>query len=106
MIAPGGAWAADRGSGGGRGQRKVRAELGEPGVQGDQAAVDEDEHGERGERLRGAADLEQRMAADLGETVPLSQGVQARRKPLRIRHIKKEAQGVQVSPLNPLSVAP
>ena len=65
MIAPGEAWAADRGGGGGRGQRKVRAELGEPGVQGDQAAVDEAEHGQRGERLRGAADLEQRMAADL-----------------------------------------
>ena len=56
---------------------------------------------------------------DLGETGPLSQGVQARRKALRIRHMngmearkkrprgfKKEAQGVQVSPLNPLSVAP
>jgi hypothetical protein len=46
-------------------------------------------------------------------------GVQAGRKALRIRHIngmevrkkrprgfKKEAQGAQVSPLNPLSVAP
>ena len=55
----------------------------------------------------------------LGETGPLSQGVQARRKALRIHHengmevrkkrprgFKKEAQGVQVSPLNPLSVAP
>jgi hypothetical protein len=55
----------------------------------------------------------------LGETGPLSQGVQARRKALRIRHIigmevrkkrptgfKKEAQGVQVNPLNPLYVAP
>ena len=55
----------------------------------------------------------------LGETGPLSQGVQARRKALRICYInsmevrkkrprgfKKEAQGVQVSPLNPLSVAP
>ena len=50
----------------------------------------------------------------LGETGPLSQGVQARRKALRIRYInsmevrkkrprgfKKEAQGVQVSPLKP-----
>ena len=58
-------------------------------------------------------------ASNLGETGPLSQGVQARRKALRIRHIngtevrkkrptgfKKEARGVQVSPLNPLSVAP
>jgi hypothetical protein len=58
-------------------------------------------------------------ARHLGETGPLSQGVQAGRKALRIRHIngmevrkkgprgfKKEAQGVQVSPLNPLSVAP
>ena len=56
---------------------------------------------------------------DLGETGPLSRGVQAGRKALRIRYIngmevrkkrprgfKKEAQGVQVSPLNPLSVAP
>ena len=55
----------------------------------------------------------------LGETGPLSQGVQARRKALRIHHIKgmevrkkrprgfkKEAQEVQVSPLNPLFVAP
>jgi hypothetical protein len=55
----------------------------------------------------------------LRETGPLSQGVQARRKALRIRYInsmevrkkrprgfKKEAQGVQVSPLSPLSVAP
>ena len=55
----------------------------------------------------------------LGETGLLSQGVQVGRKALRIPHIhcmevnkkrprgfKKEAQGVQVSPLNPLSVAP
>jgi hypothetical protein len=48
------------------------------------------------------------VAADLGETGPLSQGAQARRKALRIRHInsmevrkkkprgfKNEAQGVQ-----------
>jgi hypothetical protein len=59
------------------------------------------------------------MPPDLGETGPLSRGVQARRKTLRIRHtngmevrkkrprgFKKEAQGVQASPLNPLSVAP
>ena len=59
------------------------------------------------------------LVLDLGETGPLSQGVQAGRKALRIRHIngmevrkkrprgfKKEAQGVQVSPLNPLSVSP
>ena len=58
-------------------------------------------------------------STSLGETGPLSQGVQARRKALRIPHIhgmevrkkrprgfKKEAQGVQVSPLNPLSVSP
>jgi hypothetical protein len=56
---------------------------------------------------------------NLGETGPLSQRVQARRKALRIRHtngmevrekrsrgFKKQAQGVQVSPLNPLSAAP
>ena len=56
---------------------------------------------------------------DLGGTGPLSQGVQARWKALRTPHIngmearkkrprgfKKEARGVQVSPLNPLSVAP
>jgi hypothetical protein len=55
----------------------------------------------------------------LGETGPLSQGLQARRKAHRIhclngmevrkkmpRGLKKEAQGVQVSPLSPLSVAP
>ena len=55
----------------------------------------------------------------LGETGPLSQGVQARTKALRTRHLngmaarkkrprgfKNEAQGVQVSPLNPLSVSP
>ena len=55
----------------------------------------------------------------LGETGPLSQGVQACRKALRIRYIhgmevrrkwprgfKKEAQGVQASPLNRLSVSP
>jgi hypothetical protein len=48
----------------------------------------------------------------LGETGPLSQGVQARSKALRIRRkerprgFKKEAQGVQVSSLNPLYVAP
>ena len=54
----------------------------------------------------------------LGETGPLSQGFQARRKALRMRHInsmevrkkrprgfKKRPMGVQVSPLNPLSVA-
>jgi hypothetical protein len=53
----------------------------------------------------------------LGETGPLSQGVQAGRKVLRIRYInnmevrkkrprgfKKEAQGAQVSPLNPLEL--
>jgi hypothetical protein len=40
----------------------------------------------------------------LGETGPLSQGVQAGRKTLRIRYIN--GMGVQVSPLNPLSVAP
>jgi hypothetical protein len=58
-------------------------------------------------------------AAGLGETGPLSQGVQAGRNALRIRYIngmevhkkrprgfKKEAQGVQVSPLNPLSIYP
>ena len=57
--------------------------------------------------------------ASLVETGPLSRGVQARRKAPRTRHIngmevrkkrprgfKKEAQGVQASPLNPLSVAP
>ena len=55
----------------------------------------------------------------LGKTGPLSQGVQARRKALRTPHmngiearkkrprgLKKEAQGVQVSPLSLLSVAP
>ena len=55
----------------------------------------------------------------LGETGPLSQGVQAGTKALRTRHIngmevrkkrsrgfKREAQGVQVSPLNPLCVSP
>jgi hypothetical protein len=54
-----------------------------------------------------------------GETGPLSQGAQARRQALRTRHIngtgvrkkrprgfKKEAQGGQVSPPNPLSVSP
>ena len=59
------------------------------------------------------------QARRLGKTGPLSQGAQARRKALRTHHIngmevrkkrprgfKKEAQGVQVSPLNPLSVAP
>ena len=58
-------------------------------------------------------------AGDLRATGPLSKGVQARRKALRIRHkngmevhkkrprgFKKDAHGVQVSPLNPLSVAP
>ena len=58
------------------------------------------------------------QGAHLVETGPLSR-VQVRRKALIIRHInvmevrkkrprgfKKEAQGVQVSPLNPLSVAP
>ena len=56
---------------------------------------------------------------NLGETGPLSQGAQARRKALRTPHMngiearkkrprgfKKDAQGVQVSPLNPLSVSP
>ena len=60
-----------------------------------------------------------RRSTYLGETGPLSQGVQACRKALRIRHIngvevrkkrlrgfKREAQGVRVSPLNPLSVSP
>ena len=48
----------------------------------------------------------------LGETGPLSQGVQARRKALRRRPIhgmearQKRPRGVQVSPLNPLSVSP
>jgi hypothetical protein len=55
----------------------------------------------------------------LGETGPLSQGVQAGRKTLIIRYmngmevrkkrprgVKKEAEGVQVSPLNPLSISP
>jgi hypothetical protein len=55
----------------------------------------------------------------LEETGPLSQGVQARRKAFRIRYVngmevrkkrprgfKKEAQRVEVSPLNPPSVAP
>jgi hypothetical protein len=55
----------------------------------------------------------------LEEAGPLSQGAQARREALRIRHIngtkvrkknpkgfKKEAQGGEVSPLNPLSVSP
>ena len=54
-----------------------------------------------------------------GETGPLSQGVQAGRKTLRIRYIngmevrkkrpmgfKTNPQGVQVSPLDPISVAP
>ena len=58
-------------------------------------------------------------ALHLGETGPLSQGVQACRKAVRVRHIngaevrkkrprgfKKETQGVQVSPRTPLSVAP
>jgi hypothetical protein len=66
-----------------------------------------------------SGNVEAATCARLGETGPLSQGVQARRKALRIRHIngteacrkrprgvKKEAQGVQVSPLNPLAVAP
>jgi hypothetical protein len=55
----------------------------------------------------------------LEKQVLSARGVQAGRKALRIRHMngmevrkkrprgfKKEAQGVQVSPLNPLSVAP
>jgi hypothetical protein len=59
------------------------------------------------------------VAVCLGETRPLSQGVQAGRKALRTRHIngvevrkkrpqvgQEEAQGVQVSPLNPLSGSP
>jgi hypothetical protein len=59
------------------------------------------------------------MCDCLGETDPLSQGVQAHRKALRICHIngmevrkkthlgvQEESQGVQVSPLNPLSVSP
>jgi hypothetical protein len=59
------------------------------------------------------------QTTDLGETGPLSQGVQAGRKALRIHHIngmevckkgprgfKKKAEGVQVSPLSPLSAAP
>jgi hypothetical protein len=36
---------------------------------------------------RGARDLAAEAARDLGETGPLSQGVQAGRKALRIRHI-------------------
>jgi hypothetical protein len=53
------------------------------------------------------------------KTGPLSQGVQARGKALRIRHIngievrkkrprgfKREAQGVQVSPLSPHALSP
>ena len=68
-------------------------------------------HGRRGQRVHQPGRNRSAHA--------LSQGVQARRKALRIRHIdgmevrkkrprgfKKEAQGVQVSPLNPLSVAP
>ena len=46
---------------------------------------------------------------DLGETGPLSQGVQAGRQALRIRHVhgmEEEAQGVQVNPLNPVCVSP
>jgi hypothetical protein len=66
-----------------------------------------------------ATDTRESKGSNLGEKGPLSQGVQARRKALRMRHtndmevrkkrprgFKKEAQGGQVSPLNPLSVAP
>ena len=62
--------------------------------------------------------LNHMVSVNLGETGPLSQGVQASRKALRIcqingmkvrkkrpRGFKKGAQGGQASPLNPLSVS-